>query len=235
MIRWIGFDYGQCLMDSTNRKLEYWMAAVFIDEEKNRPGIIDEKIRMYKALIEKYGDFRRLHERGRNEVEEEILEKNPCLIRKYYESEIKLLKPANGVRGALKYLKSKGHSLNIVSEVGSVSQMNVIIEFLNLYNLRHFFSRIYSPLGVIREDGELDKSFKGVSKEDGSIYNKLKRELEEVGIDTSEAVIIGDHPVKDVIMAKKFGFITVHYAAKNEPSEKADYVIKHFSELKNIF
>ena len=75
-MKWVGFDYGQCIMDSRNRKVEYWMAAVFIDEEKERPGIIDEKVSLYRELIEKYGDFRRLHEKGRHEVEEKVLEKN---------------------------------------------------------------------------------------------------------------------------------------------------------------
>ena len=232
MVKWIGFDYGQCLMDSSNRKVEYWMAAVFIDEEKERPGIIEEKVKLYKELIEKYGDFRRLHEKGRHEVEEKVLENNPCLMKRYYEVEIKLLKPADGVEDALRYLKSKKYVLDVVSDMSAV---NVIINFLNTYNLRYFFSNIYSPVGVVRESGEIDESFKGVSKEDGSIYEKLKEDLERRGIEVSEAVMVGDHPVKDVEMAKKYGFITVHYARKGNPSDKADYVIKHFSELKEIF
>ncbi|ADC64279.1 Haloacid dehalogenase domain protein hydrolase [Ferroglobus placidus DSM 10642] len=232
MVKWIGFDYGQCLMDSSNRKVEYWMAAVFIDEEKERPGIINEKVKLYNELIEKYGDFRRLHEKGRHEVEEKVLENNPCLIKRYYEVEQKLLKPADGAEDALRYLKKKGYVLDVVSDMSTV---NVIINFLNNYNLRHFFSNIYSPIGVVRESGEIDESFKGVSKEDGSLYEKLKEDLERRGIDVSEAVMVGDHPVKDVEMAKKYGFITVHYDVKGKPSDKADYVISHFSELKKIF
>ncbi len=230
-MKWAGFDFGQCLMDSSNRKIEYWMAAVFIDEEKERSGIIEEKVRLYKDLIEKYGDFRRLHEKGRHEVEEKVLENNPCLIKRYYEVEQKLLKPADGIYEALKYLKSNGYRIDVVSDMGA---LKVIVNFLNNYNLRQFFSNVYSPLGVLRENGEIDESFKGVSKEDGSIYKKLKEDLEKSGIDMNHAYMIGDHPVKDIEMAKKFGFKTIHYAVKGKESDHADFVIKNFLELTSI-
>jgi FMN phosphatase YigB (HAD superfamily) len=230
-MKWVGFDYGQCIMDSRNRKVEYWMAAVFIDEEKERPGIIDEKVSLYRELIEKYGDFRRLHEKGRHEVEEKVLEKNHCLIRKYYEVEQKLLKPADGIYEALRYLKSRKYKIDVVSDMAAI---NTIVAFLNNYNLRNFFTNIYSPVGVLREDGQIDESFKGVSKEDGSIFEKLKEELESQGISVSEAVIVGDHPVKDIEMARKYGFVTIHYAAKEKPSEIADHVITDFRQLIDI-
>lgn len=230
-MRWAGFDFGQCIMDSTNRRVEYWMAAVFIEEEKDRSGVIDEKVKLYRELIEKYGDFRRLHEKGRREVEEKVLESNSCLIKKYYEVEQKLLKPADGIYDALKHLKSKGYRIDVVSDMGA---LNVIVNFLNNYNLRHFFSNIYSPSGVIRENGEIDSSFKGVSKEDGSLYLKLKEDLEKSGIDVKNTYMIGDHPVKDIEMAKKYGFKTIHYAVKGEESEHADHVIKTFHEIKDI-
>lgn len=230
-VRWVGFDFGQCIMDSRNRKVEYWMAAVFIDEEEERPGIIDEKVRLYRELIGKYGDFRRLHEKGRHEVEEEVLEKNPCLIRKYYEVEQKLLTPADGVYEALRHLKSRGYRIDVVSDMAA---LNTIVGFLNNYNLRSFFTNIYSPAGVVREDGRIDDSFKGVSKEDGSIFERLREELEGQGIPVSKAVIIGDHPVKDIEMARKYGFLTIHYAAKEKPSEIADHVITNFRQLIDI-
>ena len=230
-IKWVGFDFDQCIMDSRNRKVEYWMAAVFIDEEKERAGIIDEKVGLYRELIEKYGDFRRLHEKGRHEVEEKVLENNPCLIRRYYEVEQKLLKPADGIYEALRHLKSRGYRIDVVSDMAAI---NTIVSFLNNYNLRNFFSNIYSPAGVVREDGQIDDSFKGVSKEDGSIFERLREELEEQDISASEAVIVGDHPVKDIEMARKYGFVTIHYAAKEKPSELADHVITDFRQLIDI-
>jgi FMN phosphatase YigB (HAD superfamily) len=230
-MKWVGFDYGQCIMDSRNRKVEYWMAVVFIDEEKDRPGVIEEKVNLYRELIKKYGDFRRLHEKGRHEVEEKVLEKNQCLIRKYYEVEQKLLKPADGIYEALKHLKSRKYRIDVVSDMAA---LGTIVNFLNNYNLRNFFTNIYSPEGVLREDGQIDDSFKGTSKEDGSIFEKLKEELESQGISISEAVIVGDHPVKDIEMARKYGFVTVHYAAKEKPSEIADHVITDFRQLLDI-
>ncbi len=230
-MKWAGFDFGQCLMDSSNRKVEYWMAAVFIDEEKDRSGIIEEKVNLYRELIEKYGDFRRLHERGRHEVEEKVLENNPCLIKRYYEVEQKLLRPADGIYEALRHLKSRGYRVDVVSDMGA---LNVIVNFLNNYNLRHFFSNIYSPRGVLRDDGRIDESFKDVSKEDGSLYSKLREDLEKSGVDLDNAYMIGDHPVKDIEMAKRYGFKTIHYAIKGKESEHADFVIKSFHELKNI-
>ncbi len=230
-MKWVGFDYGQCIMDSRNRKVEYWMAVVFIDEEKDRPGVIEEKVNLYRELIKKYGDFRRLHEKGRHEVEEKVLEKNQCLIRKYYEVEQKLLKPADGIYEALKHLKSRKYRIDVVSDMAA---LGTIVNFLNNYNLRNFFANIYSPEGVLREDGQIDDSFKGTSKEDGSIFEKLKEELESQGISISEAVIVGDHPVKDIEMARKYGFVTVHYAAKEKPSEIADHVITDFRQLLDI-
>ncbi len=231
MTKWAGFDFGQCLMDSSNRKVEYWMAAVFIDEERERHGIINEKVKLYRELIEKYGDFRKLHERGRHEVEEKVLEKNPCLVKKYYEVEQKLLKPADGIYEALKHLKSKGYRIDVVSDMGAV---NVIVNFLNNYNLRHFFSNIYSPRGVLRENGEIDDSFTGVSKEDGSLYVRLREDLVSGGIDMDHAYMIGDHPVKDIEMSKRHGFKTIHYAVRGEASTHADHVIRSFYEIKEI-
>ncbi len=168
---------------------------------------------------------------GRKEIEERILESNPCLMRRYYRTEIILLKPADGVEEILKYLISKRYSLNVVSDMSAI---DVIVNFLNTYNLRHYFRCIYSPGGVIRETGEIDRSFSGVSKEDGSIYEKLRSELEKKGIDVGEAVMIGDNPVKDIEMAKKYGFTTVHYSPGKEPSPEADYAIRHFSELREV-
>jgi|Deesub1362A_J573_1020465.scaffolds.fasta_scaffold00036_25 FMN phosphatase YigB (HAD superfamily) len=234
-VRWIGFDYGQCLMDSSRRKIEYWMAVVFIDLEKERPGIIDEKVKLYKELMDKYGSYPRLQEKGRDEIHSLILEDDSCLIRKYYDSELKFLKPAEGVVDALKYLKKLGKEISIVTDMGSGYALEVIKNFLNTYDLRGFFTDIISPAGAIRQDGSLDEYYKGSNKEDGSIFDRLSEELKNKGINPSQAAIIGDHPIKDVYQSKKRGFITIHYTPKKRETTEADYTITHFSQLKDIF
>ncbi|MEM1945993.1 MAG: HAD hydrolase-like protein [Candidatus Caldarchaeum sp.] len=232
--KWFGLDYGQCLMDSRFRRVEYWLAAVFIDDEDEKRGVIDEKLEVYNQLLKKYGNFRKLHEHGRHEIHSLILENNRVLIRRFYEVEQKLLKPAEGVIDALTYLKKK-YSLGVISDM---ADSQVIIRFLNHHGLRQFFTNIYTPSGVVREHGGLDEGFKG-TKEDGSIYASLKKELEIMGIQVNEAVIIGDDPIKDIANAKMHGFTTVHYVGNNsstqKPSSEADYVITHFSELKEKF
>jgi len=236
---WFGFDYGQCLMDSRFRKIEYWLAATLIDEEAERGGTIDSKLNIYRKLVEKYGGWRKVMEKGRDEIHRLILDDNPVLIRRFYEVEQKLLKPAEGLEEALRYLKSKHNILNVVTDLGSGHALNTIQRFLNNHNIRHFFTNIYSPAGVVRGDGVFDLSFKGVSKEDGSMYDKMKEELKKINIDVKEAVIVGDDPKKDIEQAKKRGFITVHWVGQSsafkEPSKEADYVITSFTQLKEIF
>jgi len=234
-IKWVGFDYGQCLMDSSNRKVEYWMAVVFIDLEKERPGIINDKVRLYRELMDKYGSYPRLQEKGRDEIHSLILENDSCLIRKYYVSELKFLKPAEGVRDALTHLKREGKEISIVTDMGSGYALDIIKNFLNTYDLRGFFTDIISPAGAIRQDGSLDEYYKGTSKEDGSIFDRLAEELRNREIEPDQAVIIGDHPIKDIQQSKKRGFAAIHYSPKGQQSIEADYTITHFSQLKDIF
>lgn len=233
---WCGFDYGQTLMDPTHIRVKVLMACVFIDLEVDRPGVVDEKASKYYALKEKYGSFPRLKEAGRHEIYSEILEDDPRSIRIYDETELKLLKPSEGLRPALRFLKEKGLSLNVVSDVSSGKGLEIIVRFLNLYDLRAYFTELITGLGRIREDGSLDESYKGLSKKTGTMYDKLQQDLERKGISPPQAVIIGDHPDTDIRQPKMRGFKTIGYTGFTRVSTpEADYEISHFRQIHNLF
>ncbi|MDH5685705.1 MAG: HAD hydrolase-like protein, partial [Hadesarchaea archaeon] len=90
--------------------------------------------------------------------------------------------------------------------------------------------------GRIKNDGNIDLSYKGMGKSDGAIYKKLARDLLEIGIQSSQALIIGDRPVEDVDKAKENGFKAIQFTGvmKRRISKVADYVISDLRGLKKI-
>jgi FMN phosphatase YigB (HAD superfamily) len=99
--------------------------------------------------------------------------------------------------------------------------------------LTHYFDEMFTPQGKIDlHNGSTDLRYKGKSKEEGTLYDELAQKLLMGGIQTSEAIMIGDKPWSDINPAKERGFTTIQYIGYiNYGSSKADFVIFHFPEL----
>lgn len=240
-VKWVGFDYGLTLMDPTHIRAKVIMGITFIDYEVDQPGIIDEKVKQYYELKKKYGSFGKLKEYGRREIYSKILENDKRAIKIFEDAELKLLKPPEGLRSSLEFLKKKGLEINITSTQETEEGVDLMVRFLNMYDLRFFFNNIITTCKIIKEDGSVEYP-KNLSKADGSFYDKIIKDfLEPKGIDPSEAVIIGDKPRDDIVVPKRKGFKTIFYTGvaykdMNIPEiPEADFLVKHYKQLENIF
>ena len=119
--------------------------------------------------------------------------------------------------------------------LGPVGTDNVS-RFLKERGLCRYFKELITPQGKINlEDDSIDPKYKGFTKKEGTLYDVLARELKEHGIETHEAVMVGDKPETDIDPAHDRGFKTIQYKGFIDLGEsKADLVIHSFVELKEI-
>lgn len=104
-------------------------------------------------------------------------------------------------------------------------------------NLLDYFDQVITPQGCVElRDESVDLRYKGKTKEEGTLYDELSKDLLKRGIQTSEAVMIGDKLRTDISPAKKRGFRTIQYIGyiNYGSSQDADFVISDFHELKEI-
>jgi phosphoglycolate phosphatase-like HAD superfamily hydrolase len=107
---------------------------------------------------------------------------------------------------------------------------------LKTRGLVKYFKELITPQGKINlQNDTLDPKYKGYTKEDGTLYDVLVQELKERGIETREAVMVGDKPETDINPAHDRGFKTIQYIGYIDfGKSKADVVIASFDELKTI-
>jgi len=255
-ICWCGFDFGGTIQDPS-KGYQYTLEAINeIYTELGNPEVINEKVARFDELIAEYEyderlmdgieheiefwkrhyRFKRLQETAIHKFFSYILGNNQDAIELYSKKRFRHLKPADGLKECLTYLKDKGISVNIVSDVGSEATLKIIPHFLSIHDLTPYFSEIITNYGRIKNDGNIDLSYKGIGKSDGAIYKKLARDLLEIGIQSSQALIIGDRPVEDVDKAKENGFKAIQFTGvmKRRISKVADYVISDLRGLKKI-
>ena len=255
-IRWCGFDFGGTMQDP-RKGYQYTVEVINeIYTELGKPEVINEKLARLDELLAELEYDKRLMDGIENEIElwkrtfqfkrlqetaiqkffSYILDNNQDAIGLYRERRLRFFKPADGLKECVTYLKDKGISVNIVSDVGSEETLKIISYFLNLYDLTPYFSEIITNYGRIKKNGDMDLSYKGMNKIDGTIYKKLARDLLDIGIKPSQVLIIGDRPVEDVDTAKENGFKTIQFTGivKRRVSNAADYVISNLKELKKI-
>lgn len=233
-IKWCGFDFGQCLMEPTNLRNPLLFGDIF--KELGRPELIRGAIYRYRLLKEKYGDYGPMKEGHQDKILNYVLDGDEEAMSLFQQKEKMLLSPPDGLVETLEYLQSEGISINVVSELkktlGAVN-MNVITNFLNAHNLTSFFKEIITPQGKIDVmTGQVDPSYKGLTKEAGTLYDRLRQELQDKGIEPNEAVMIGDKPATDIKPARARGFHTIQYIGYIDYGEAgADYRIVSFREL----
>jgi FMN phosphatase YigB (HAD superfamily) len=114
---------------------------------------------------------------------------------------------------------------------------DIVSRFLKNRGFTRYFPTLVTPQGKmdIVNDTIVDESYIGLTKEAGTIYDRLAEDLRSRGIEPDEAVMIGDKPSTDIDPAHDRGFKTIKYTGFIDlgPS-KADVEIEHFSELKVI-
>lgn len=236
-VKWCGFDFGQCIMEPTNLRNPLMLGDIF--KELGEPEKIEQAIRKSRILKEKYGDYGIIKEAHVDEILSYVLDGNEEAMRLFFVKQAELVEHGEGLRETLTYLQNEHININIVSELkktlGPVTT-NTVTMFLKKNNLTHFFNELITPQGKINlKDYSVDDRYKGLTKESGKIYDKLKEDLLRKDIKPSEAVIVGDKPTTDIIPAKKRGFHTIQYTGYIDYGEAgADYRISSFLELPKL-
>ena len=236
-VKWCGFDFGQCIMEPGGLRSPLLYGDMY--KKLGKPELIPDKVRKYRILKEKYGEYSLIKEGHRDEIYSFVLDNDPEAIDLYCWLEQDLLDMGEGLEDALDYLQAEGIKLQVVSEMkktlGPVGTDNVS-RFLKERGLCRYFKELITPQGKINlEDDGIDPKYKGFTKKEGTLYDVLARELKEHGIETHEAVMVGDKPETDIDPAHDRGFKTIQYKGFIDLGEsKADLVIHSFVELKEI-
>jgi FMN phosphatase YigB (HAD superfamily) len=236
-LRWVGFDFGQCMMDPTG--LRNYLVIGDVSKELGEPELVEQRVHRYRVLKEKYGTYSAVKEGHRDEIMDYVFDGRERAKEIYSAMEQQHLLMGQGLEEALRYLRGLGIHLAVVAELkktlGAMGT-DIVTRFLHKKNLTHYFEEVITPQGKIDlATGEIDMAYKGKTKEQGTLYDLLIEHLAKRGIRPSEAAMIGDKIATDIVPAKKRGFHTIQYTGYIDmgPSE-ADYRIYAFPELKAI-
>jgi FMN phosphatase YigB (HAD superfamily) len=254
---WIGFDWGETLVDPregyqyTKKLITAILKKIGKSEET-----ISEKLRLFDELVERspyeaelmdgieserefwmrHFKFKHLMDVDVHKIYSHIFDNDQSAIRLYERRRFGFFKLAEGLKPCLRHIKSKGISINLVSEVGSEKFLEYLPTILSSRGLLSYFTDIITNKGAVRADGSLDSTYKGRDKISGSLYEKLREDLLNCGIQPSQAAIIGDRPLQDVEVPRKYGFKAIQYVGivKRRISNLANYVISDLRELIKI-
>ncbi|MCJ7809129.1 MAG: hypothetical protein MUP26_02590, partial [Desulfobulbaceae bacterium] len=169
-VKWCGFDYGQCIMEPGGLRNPRLYGDLYKD--LGRPELIPDKIRKYRILKEKYGNYGRIKEGHRDEIYSFVMDDDPEAIELFSQKEQGLLEMGEGLEDALKYLQSQGIELQVVSEMkktlGAVGT-DIVSRFLKERELVKYFKELVTPQGKINLiDNSVDDKYKGNTKKDGT-------------------------------------------------------------------
>jgi len=236
-VKWCGFDFGQCIMEPGGLRNPLVFGDIY--KELGKPELINDKIKKYRMLKEKYGTFSAIKEGHRDEIVSFVLDNDPEAIKLFGAKEQEYLDMGDGLVDALSYLQSQGIELQVVAEMkktlGPVGT-DIVSSYLKRRGLVKYFKEILCPQGKINlENLSVDPKYKGHTKEAGTLYDVLAQELKERGIAPHEGVMVGDKPETDINPAHERGFKTIQYTGFIDLGKsKADVVINSFEELKTI-
>jgi len=236
-VKWIGIDFGQTLMDSSPERTYAMIGDT--SKELGEPELVEVRCYRWRLMKERYGSWPIIKEKHRPEIISYVFDDRPGAREIFPAIEQKYLKVADGAIDALKYLRDQGIEVSVVAELkrtlGPIGT-DMVSAFLVKQNVIEYFDELITPQGKVNlRNGSADLSYKGSSKEEGSLYDILAKDLLKRGIKTSEAVMVGDKEWSDLTPAQKRGFKAIHYMGYtyHAPSN-ADFKIRHFSELKEI-
>ncbi len=236
-VKWCGFDYGETIMNAENLRNAVVLGDIY--KTMGRPERIPDKIREYRILKEKYGNYPQIHEGHKEELFDFVLDNDPVAIALFKRKEQELLEMAEGVEDALAYVLSEEIEVYMVSEMKQSPDpigKDHITRFLNRQGIAKYFHGLITPVGKIDfRTNDVDLRYKGSTKAEGTIFDLIAQELKERGIEAHEAVMVGDRPNTDINPAHARGFKTIQYTGfLDEGKTKADAVINSFEELKRI-
>ncbi|NLT35720.1 MAG: HAD family hydrolase [Gaiellales bacterium] len=237
-IRWIGIDYGQCIMTPASLR----NPLMFGDIAKLR-GKQEEAARFIqrmRRLKEKYGTISKIKEGHKDEIESFVLDGDHEAMLIFGEKEQELLGMAPGLLEFLKWVNEHGIRPSIVSELkktlGPVGS-DMITLYLNRKGIIDHFEYFITPQGKMKlSTEEQDLRYKGTSKENGTLYDELVKDLGEQGISPEECLMIGDKWSTDIKPPKQRGWTTIQYTGHIDMGqcEEADYYAKDFYEVQDI-
>jgi FMN phosphatase YigB (HAD superfamily) len=236
-LKWIGFDFGQCMMDPSG--LRNYLVIGDVSKELGEPELVDERIHKYRILKEKYGSYSAVKEAHRDEIMDYVFDGREAAKELFSAKEQEHLLMGEGLEEVLQYLKHLGIHLAVVAELkktlGAMGT-DIVTRFLSTKKLTRYFEEVVTPQGRIDlKSGEIDLTYKGKTKEAGTLYDELIRHLARRGIEPCEGAMIGDKVSTDILPAKKRGFHTIQYTGYIDMgSSEAEYKIHSFLELKQI-
>ncbi len=243
-VKWFGIDFAFTIMNPLT--LHH---SVVIPEMYRRLGRKSEgpkRLKVWYKLRDSMGSpddqphqkVRLLKEYNRERFYAEVFDNDPDVIGMYAEMEATERRPPDDLKAALEYLKRKGKSLSVVSEVSGIKGTLTVSASLRAHHLLGLFDEIITPAGRFSPEGKLldENAFAGSSKKDGTIYERLAVYLDSEGIHAGQRAMVGDDPKLDVDLAKKYGFITIQYTGVIDRgrTEKADYLLTRWSELPEL-
>ncbi len=236
-VKWVGFDFGQCMMNPTGLRNQLVIADV--SKELGEPELSEERVHKYRVLKEKYGSYSAVKEGHRDEIMSYVFDGREDAREIFSAKEQEHLSMGAGLEEALCYLRDEGIHIAVVAELkktlGAMGT-DIVTRFLVNKGLTDYFEELVSPQGKIDlKDGSIDLAYKGKTKEAGTIYDELCGALEKRGIKPDECVMIGDKLATDIIPARKRGIKTIQYTGYVDMgSNEADCKIESFHELKEI-
>ena len=236
-IKWCGFDYGECIMNADNVRNAILFGDIY--RELGRPELISDKIRKYRVLKENYGGYPGLHEGHRDDIYAYVLDGDSEAVALFEQKELELKTTGEGLEDALAFLKSEDIDLYVVSEMKKSPEplgSDPITRFITTQGILKYFKGLITPVGKIDySNNDVDLKYRGFTKAEGTLYDVLARDLEDRGIRTHEAVMVGDRPNTDISPAHQRGFKTIQYTGFIDNGQSnADLVISSFGELKTI-
>jgi HAD superfamily hydrolase (TIGR01509 family) len=137
------------------------------------------------------------------------------------------MKPYEGVAETLEALKEKKIQLAILSDAPRLKVFDRLCEL----DLDPYFEN-----RVIGNEND-DKTKKPSPEAFQNVLGVLGRDS------PANVLMVGDHPIRDIVGAKNYGFITAwakygYHAQKDEDKNsiktRADYVLEQFSDLQRI-
>ena len=243
-VKWFGIDFAFTIMNPLT--LHHSVVIPEMYRRLGRPTEGPRRLEMWYKLRDSMGSpsdlphqkVRLLKEYNRDRFLAEVFDNDPDAIDLYAEMEAIERKPPEDLKGALEYLKRKGKSLSVVSEVFGVKGTLTVSASVRAHRIIGLLDEIITPAGRFTPDGKLldETAFTGTSKKDGTIYERIGVYLDSKGIRAGQRAMVGDDPKLDVEFAKKWGFVTIQYTGVIDRggSDKADYSLARWSDLPKL-
>jgi FMN phosphatase YigB (HAD superfamily) len=240
-VQWVGVDFAFTLMDPLT--MHHSLVIPEMYRRLGREGEGKERLARWYKLRDSMGaptdpphqKVRLMKEYHRDEMLAKVFDDDPGAKALYSEMEAKERRPPADAKVGLRCLKSHVKAMAVVSEVIGAQGAATVSSSLVAHGLDRYFEEIITPSGRFDLRGRLvsEGGFAGATKREGTIYDKLAAYLGTRGIVVERGAMVGDDPRLDVELAKRRGFVTIHYRGiiDRGKTDQADYTIGSWSEV----